>query len=78
MYVMKSLPIPLLLGTPWIDRYVEVIKPQNRHIKLVEGSVVAILNNHDKAAIVHVTDIAYFAPFSETVVRCRASRVGLS
>jgi hypothetical protein len=40
--------------------------------------VVAILNNHDKAAIVRVAEIAYLAPFWETVVRCRTSRVDLS
>jgi hypothetical protein len=78
MYVMKNLPMPMLLGTPLIDRYVESIKPQNRQIKLVEGRVVAVLNNHDKAAIVRVTEITYLAPFWETVVRCRTSRVDLS
>jgi hypothetical protein len=70
--------MPILLGTPWIDRYVESIRPQSRQIKLVEGGAVAIFNNHDKAAIVRVTEISYLAPFSETVVRCNTSRVGLS
>jgi hypothetical protein len=69
MYVMKSLQMPILLGTPCVDRYVESIRPQSRQIKLVEGSAVAILNNDDKAAIVRVTELAYLAPLSETVVR---------
>jgi hypothetical protein len=32
----------------------------------------------DKAAVVRVANQAYLAPMSETMVRCRTDRVGLS
>jgi hypothetical protein len=78
MYVSADLSAPLLLGTPFMNGYVRGIACYAGVIHLLDGSRLLLLDRVEKAPVVSVARRSYLPPTSETVVRCKTSRCGLS
>jgi hypothetical protein len=78
MYVSADLSVPLLLGTPFINRCVREIPCYAGVIHLLDGSRLLLLDRVEKAAVVSVAHRAYLPPMSEKVVQCKTSRCGMS
>jgi hypothetical protein len=70
-YVVRGLPLPMLSGTPFTNRYVRYIDCQAQLVQMLGGSRVALLEKTDKVARALVSHRAYLAPMSEMIVRCR-------
>jgi hypothetical protein len=78
MYVSAYLPTPLLLGASFINRYIREIALYAGVIHLLDGFRILLLHRVEKAAVARVAHRTYIPPMSETGVRCKTSRCGLS
>jgi hypothetical protein len=83
-FVVEKLVVPVLLGTPWIDRFVRCMTPKSRtaEIQLSPGGETFEVSLRQSPtrndAIVAVAKACAILPFSETWVRVRCAKSGLS
>lgn len=77
-YVMETLPMSMLLETPLFDIYMDDVSPQTSSIRFITGHSIALVDHGGKAACVGVARHDFLMPHSETVMRWRTDRTGLS
>jgi hypothetical protein len=73
--------VPLFLGTPWIDRHAMTIEPRTRELlmEFSKGTPLRIpLLTFKKSAVIRVATPRCIPAFSETLVKVRSNRTGLS
>jgi dUTPase len=89
-WVVSSLPVPVLLGTPFLDRYAQAILPREKSVwvrnpETEERWLVPLLARTEReksgpsasAMVKSAVDVC-IAPFTEKIIRVRSDRAGLS
>jgi RNase H-like domain found in reverse transcriptase/Reverse transcriptase (RNA-dependent DNA polymerase)/Integrase zinc binding domain/Integrase core domain/Chromo (CHRromatin Organisation MOdifier) domain len=76
--VVQQLSVPLILGTSFIDQYVEAIYPEKRRIVLRDLSEIEILHSPVETLAVKLVCDYLLSPLAETAVRVTSRRGGLS
>jgi hypothetical protein len=79
--VTDNLSVPTLVGTSFIDDYIDVILPPERQL-IVKGQRVAVLENpnesHDHPAPLRAAKSYVIPPMSQLAINVSCSRSGLS
>jgi transposase InsO family protein len=78
-FVAEHLSIEAVLGTPFTNKAVEAILPQDRRLQLVGGTAVPFTNEgQSHVSPVYIVRTHLVPPRSEMVVKVRSGRTGLS
>jgi hypothetical protein len=78
MLVTEYLPVDLILGTCWMEQYVEAIWSQRRVVKLVTGTCVAIERRNAAKTPIRLSEPVVVPPMAEASIRVRCDWRGLA